>query len=232
MTYDQFQKKYLGVAVDYDGVAGVQCVDLVDQYLKDVFGITGVYCNGARELFTKFNSYPALVKNFNKIADSRDFVVKKGDILIWNGGTWGHCGLGTGKGNIDWFESLEENTFGRHEPTQLVKHYFNSTSGADYVNPFLGVLRPKDQDKVNGTTTRVLDKTGFKKGDKTNGVLAVKELILQAYKKGIIKTKVLEDNGFGEGTENAVNELLKKWGYKQNGIAGENFIKKLASVVK
>lgn len=230
MTYDQFQKKYLGVAVDYDKVAGVQCVDLVDQYLKDVFGITGVYCNGARELFTKFNTYPALVKNFNKIADSKEFVVKKGDILIWDGGTWGHCGLGTGKGNVDWFESLEENTYGKHEPTQLVKHYFNGKSGPDYVNPFLGVLRPKDQDLILGITA--LDTTGFKKGNKTNGVLAMKELLIQAYKKKLVSSKVLEDNGFGEGTEKVVNELLKKWGYKQNGIAGTNFIKKLAAAVK
>lgn len=78
---------------------------------------------------------------------------------------------------------------------------------------------------------KVLDKTGFKRGDKTNGVLATKELLIQAYSKGILKTKVLEDNGFGEGTEKAVNELLKKWGYKQNGIAGANFIKKLAAAV-
>ena len=78
---------------------------------------------------------------------------------------------------------------------------------------------------------KVLDKTGFKKGDKTLGVLAMKELLIQAYLKKLISTKVLEDNGFGEGTEKAVNELLKKWGYKQNGIAGSNFIKKLAFAV-
>lgn len=78
---------------------------------------------------------------------------------------------------------------------------------------------------------KILDKTGFKKGDKTNGVLAVKELLLQAYSKKIISTKVLEDSGFGNGTEKAVNELLKKWGYKQNGIAGANFIKKLATAL-
>lgn len=78
---------------------------------------------------------------------------------------------------------------------------------------------------------KVLDKTGFKKGDKTLGVLAMKELLIQAYSKKLISTKVLEDNGFGEGTEKAVNELLKKWGYKQNGIAGSNFIKKLAAAI-
>ena len=41
-----------------------------------------------------------------------------------------------------------------------------------------------------------------------------------------------ENRVFGEGTEKAVNALLKKWGYKQNSIAGEKFIKKLASAIK
>ena len=33
MTFDSFVKRYIGKAVDYDGVAGVQCVDLVKLYL-------------------------------------------------------------------------------------------------------------------------------------------------------------------------------------------------------
>ena len=48
----------------------------------------------------------------------------------------------------------------------------------------------------------------------------------------ITKQSVNNDNKFGDGTEKAVNELLKKWGYKQNGIAGENFITKLGSLIK
>lgn len=32
---------------------------------------------------------------------------------------------------------------------------------------------------------------------------------------------------FFAGTEKAVNEILAKWGYQPNGIAGEKFIKKL-----
>lgn len=150
MTYDQFEKKYLGKAVDYDGVAGVQCVDLADQYLKDVFGITGVWVNGARDFYNKFSSYPALVKNFDRIPNTRDLVIKKGDIVIWNGGTWGHVAIGTGDGTIDWFTSLEENTLGRHEKTQIVKHYFNGHGSADGCNPVAGVLRAKDQTKVLG----------------------------------------------------------------------------------
>ena len=31
--------------------------------------------------------------------------------------------------------------------------------------------------------------------------------------------------GYGGGTEKAVNSLLKKWGYRENGIAGDKFLK-------
>ena len=154
MTYDQFQAKYLGKPIDYDGTAGVQCVDLADQYLKDVFGITGIWVNGARDFYNNFESYPALVKNFNRIPNTRDLIIKKGDIVVWNGGTWGHIAVGDGKGNIDWFESLEQNTLGKHEPTQLVVHYYNNNSGVDGCWPVLGVLRAKDQSKVLGKQTK------------------------------------------------------------------------------
>ena len=39
IIYDKFIKNHNGKAVDYDGTAGVQCVDLVKCYLNEVFGI-------------------------------------------------------------------------------------------------------------------------------------------------------------------------------------------------
>lgn len=78
----------------------------------------------------------------------------------------------------------------------------------------------------------VLDRSGYTLGKKTIGVLALKQLIIIAKKKGYIKQGVNNDEVFGNGTEKAVNECLKKWGYKQNGIAGENFIKKLGAELK
>ena len=161
MTYDEFEKKYLGKAVDYDGVLGIQCADLFDQYLKDCFGITGVWCDGAKDLYNNFNSYPALVKAFERVANTRDLVVTKGDVVIWGGGSWGHVGIGNGVGDKDYFVSLEENTLGKYEPTQLVKHYFNGVGGNDGCNPVLGVLRPK-------TKTQTVDKkTTTDNGTKT-----------------------------------------------------------------
>lgn len=160
MTYDEFEKKYIGKAVDYDGVAGVQCVDLVDQYLDNCFKITGVWCDGAKDLYNNFETYPALVKAFDRIPNTRDMIVQKGDIVIWGGGSWGHVGIGNGEGDKDFFVTLEENTLGRHEPTQLVKHFFNGTGGADGCNPVLGVLRPKEMSGANSPKAKTAKKRG------------------------------------------------------------------------
>lgn len=79
---------------------------------------------------------------------------------------------------------------------------------------------------------KTLDKSGYKKGDKTIGVFAFKQLLLIAKSKKMITASLNNDNMFGNGTEKAVNELLKKWGYKQTGIAGSNFIKKLGEKLR
>lgn len=225
MTYKEFEKKYLGKAVDYDKVAGVQCVDLVDQYLKECFGITGVWVNGAKDLYNKFDSYPALKQNFARVPNTKDLVIREGDIVVWGGGSWGHTGIGTGVGDKAYFISLEENTLGRHEPTQKVKHYFNGSSGNDGCNPVLGVLRPKGQKKE-------LDTTGFKNGDRGNGVLAYKQLLIVAKAAGIITQSVDNNGTYGDGTEKATNEVLKAGGYYQNGIAGEKTIQYLGKLIK
>ena len=79
---------------------------------------------------------------------------------------------------------------------------------------------------------KILDSTGFVYLDKGAGVLALKEMLLIARKLGIT-TQGMDENGvFGDGTKIAVNQVLKKGGYEQNGIAGENFIKYLAKLIR
>ena len=77
------------------------------------------------------------------------------------------------------------------------------------------------------STPKTLDTTGFKKGDKGNGVLALKKLLMLSGASGLDSS-----GGFGGGTEKVVNALLKKWGYRQNGIAGQKFINKLYKEAK
>lgn len=79
---------------------------------------------------------------------------------------------------------------------------------------------------------KILDSQGYKKGQKSDGVLAIKELLLLAKSLKIHSQGVDENGAFGDGTEKAVNGLLKKWGYDQNGTAGDNFIKKLTAEIR
>lgn len=77
----------------------------------------------------------------------------------------------------------------------------------------------------------VLDKKGYVKGDSTIGVYSFKLHLIRAKKLGIVKQGVNADKKFGEGTEKATNELLQKWGYKQTGIVGMDFIGRLAKEI-
>lgn len=79
---------------------------------------------------------------------------------------------------------------------------------------------------------KVLDSKGMKQGDKNLGVYELKSMLSLAEAKKIISTHITVDEGFGSGTTAVVNDLLKKWGYKPNGIAGEGFVNKLTSLLK
>ncbi len=95
---------------------------------------------------------------------------------------------------------------------------------ADGVAKTLGLSKPVE---------KILDKSGYKKGDNTIGSYALKLLLLLAKDKGLQPYNMdANSNYFGDGTENAVNHLLKKWGYTQNGIAGKNFEKRLGEELR
>lgn len=74
----------------------------------------------------------------------------------------------------------------------------------------------------NGYTkpaAKVLDTEGFKRGDKGLGVYFLKQRLK------VLGYSVDDTEGFGSGTEKAVNSLLRKRGYRENGIAGKKFAK-------
>lgn len=81
-------------------------------------------------------------------------------------------------------------------------------------------------------TPKILDKTGMKQGDKNLGVYELKSMLSILEAKGKISDHVTVDNGFGKGTTQIVNSLLKSWGYVQNGIAGTGFIDRVTAIIK
>lgn len=232
MNYTEFIKAHNGKAMDYDGVAGAQCVDLAKFYLDEVFGIKPGAWGDAHAYYDNYNNLPELKKNFTRIANTPDFVPQKGDIMVWgsdlSSGGWGHIAICDGEGNKSYFTSYDQNWTGKHDPCTKIKHTY------DHV---LGVLRPKDQTKISGETKpkrqkKALDVRGFQYGANNAGILAYKEMLIAAYEKKLITAKVDENTKFGNGTKEATNQLLKKWGYVQNGIMGENLVKKLAKELK
>ena len=97
-----------------------------------------------------------------------------------------------------------------------------------YAKGILKTLGIKDKPKA----LPVLETSGYKKGDNTIGSLALKELLLLAKKVGINKYGVDKNGCIGDGTIKAINYLLSQWGYKQTGIAGEKFIKRLHTEIE
>ena len=75
------------------------------------------------------------------------------------------------------------------------------------------------------------DEMNFKKGDKSDGVLAYKSLLQQGQKLGIIKSRVDSTNGFGGGTYKATLEVQKKFKLEQDGVAGKNTITALRNAI-
>ena len=73
----------------------------------------------------------------------------------------------------------------------------------------------------NGFKTKPLDTEGYKRGMHDLGIYYMKQFLKRK------SFKVDTTDGFGGGTEQAVNALLSEWGYEQNGIAGEQFARLL-----
>ena len=77
MTYDEFIKKHNGVAVNYDGAAGKQCVDLATAYFNEVFG-SGIknFWYDAHHFWDLFDKNTWLKANFTKVKNTPSFVQK------------------------------------------------------------------------------------------------------------------------------------------------------------
>ena len=147
MNYQEFINTYNGKTIDYDGVSGAQCVDMAQMYIEKCFTNKHqiIYAN-AKDYFEKYESYPVLVENFERIKNTDDFIPQQGDMVVWGAGlgnTYGHIAIATGEGNTSNFNSYDLNW-----GSKIVKKVSHNYKG------FLGVLRAKDQSKITGVTPK------------------------------------------------------------------------------
>ena len=154
MTFDEYFLTVNGKGVDFDGNCGVQCFDLVNDYAVKVLGCKPFIGMYAWEIYENFGAQPSAAR-FTRIANTPDFVPKKGDIVVWAKSLnekAGHCGIATGKGNKSWFESYEQNWTGRNDPCTVVSHCYAHV---------LGVLRPKEQGNITGKAAKQVTVKGI-----------------------------------------------------------------------
>ena len=177
MTFDEYFSTRVGKGIDYDGNYGVQCFDLANDYSVKVVGGKQFMGMGAYEIYTNYYNQPGH-DLYERIPNTPDFVPKKGDIIVWSQSLsrWGHVAICNGKGDTTWFESYDQNWTGRNDPVTLIRHNYNCV---------LGVLRPKDQERVLGKQDKPKPKE--LKGDLNgDGKVDVTDLsMLAAHIKGI-----------------------------------------------
>lgn len=141
MNYQEFINEYNGKSFDYDGKAGIQCVDLIKMYLNKVFGLNPGSWGNAKDYYENFNNLP--IKNyFTRIKNTPDLIPQKGDICVWGtglGNKYGHIAIATGEGTTKQFYSYDLKWGGK-----TVSRVLHNYTG------FLGVLRAIDQTKLGG----------------------------------------------------------------------------------
>lgn len=140
MDINQFFDKYNGLAVDKDGAYGPQCMDLYNAYQEDVFEREAIGAPAAKDVWEKdmYNN-----ELFYKIEYVDGFMPQKGDVAVWSGigkaAPYGHISICTGASDSISFESFDQNWGGAY--CHFVWH--------DYLDGFLGVLRPKENSIYN-----------------------------------------------------------------------------------
>lgn len=107
--YKSYRKKWLGKAVDYDGVYGKQCVDLVKHFTKDFMGVTlGSFSGSALSGWETGSPFDT---NWKKVKYSEGKSPKLGDIVFFDktkANAFGHVAIALW-GNKKLLALLEQN---------------------------------------------------------------------------------------------------------------------------
>ena len=121
----------------------------------------------------------------------------------------------------DYIYTIEGNSGVSNDTSTVKFRLYARKSGA--IN---GYFRPKYTGKETEDS-----EMNFKKGDKSDGVLAYKALLMLANDYNIINAKVDNSNSFGQGTYDATIAVQKYFNLEVDGIAGKQTISALSSML-
>jgi len=107
---EQFISDWKGKKLDYDGVYGGQCFDLVQKWNRDYLMGPWIVGEYAYEIYDNAPSFYEVIPNTPTV------VPMAGDIVVWNksyNGYAGHTAVATGRGDINSFEAFSQNDPGQ-----------------------------------------------------------------------------------------------------------------------
>lgn len=156
MLLNDFISKYNGRGIDFDGVYGDQCMDLMHQFCVEVLGINDgsvLAAPSAKDVYLNFPNVNGSVY-FEKIDNTPDNVPLEGDILFWGTkiGPYGHVAVFL-NGNTSKFSSFDQN-WPVGAKCAIVDHTYNG---------LLGWLRFKKSNSIDSDYVKTLeaDRTRF-----------------------------------------------------------------------
>ena len=169
-------------------------------------------------------------KKYGKWYEPNEITPKEGDIVMFR---WG--GSYTDKYHSDhvgyvyavddnYIYTIEGNTGSNNADYSSVmyKQYKRTSSSIN------GYFRPNYPDVEKESEESEMN---FRKGDKSDGVLSYKSMLIQANTLGLITQKVNADNVFGDGTLKATKQVQEKYKLEIDGIAGKNTITALHNAI-
>ena len=216
MTAKEFYNKHNGRAVDIDGTAGVQCVDLFKAFTKENYGISNYNCtNGyASGLWIYRKSKPYYSK-FKEVSINS---LQNGDWVFWAKGS-----RPCPKSHVAMYYNGK--FFGQNQGQKAAKLINISTSGV------LGVLRPKMYVKRASTATNTssssfLPARGYiKLGDKSENISKLATFMRKTF-PSYTPSKAL-GNLYGPNLMASIKEFQRRVGLKPDGMVGPLTLAKL-----
>lgn len=128
MNLQDFIKKHNWRAIDYDGVWGAQCVDLVRQYIKEVLNTVQPPAVGDKGAAHLWDNY--LPQHYDRFVNTLWAIPQPGDIVIWNrnaGGGHGHVAI------IESANLMSFRAFSQNDPmgsySHLKTYYYKNVIG-------------------------------------------------------------------------------------------------------
>lgn len=110
MIFQDFLTKWNGKYIDFDGVYGNQCMDLMHQYCVEVLGISDgsvLAKDCAKNVYVDFANTKGH-ELFDQIANTPTGIPQEGDIMFWGNSTYGHVAIFI-SGDANNFTSLDQN---------------------------------------------------------------------------------------------------------------------------